>query len=30
VAAAKARDIEVLLQSAWERAAPKKLREQHE
>ena len=27
--AAKPRDVEVLLRSAWERKAPKKLREQH-
>lgn len=30
VAAAKARDVEALLHSAWERVAPTKLREQHE
>jgi hypothetical protein len=30
LAAAKARDVEVLLESAWERMAPSKLREQHE
>jgi hypothetical protein len=30
LAAAKARDVEVLLESAWERMAPTKLREQHE
>jgi hypothetical protein len=30
VAAAKVRDVEVLLQSAWERKAPKKLREPHD
>lgn len=29
LAAAKVRDVEALLESAWERKAPKKLREQH-